>query len=89
MNAEFKETLLRLGLAQYLPIFAQSGFDDWHRLCHITESDFDLLVVKRGHRRKLQREIARRHSWPDYKPLPAGGIVCVEVLILEIVRSSD
>jgi hypothetical protein len=26
--------------------------------------------VRLGHRRKLQREIARRKKYPDYKPLP-------------------
>jgi hypothetical protein len=82
MNIEFKDTFIRLGLEQYLPIFAQSGFDNWHLLCNITESDLALLGVKRGHRRKLQREIARRHSWPDYEPLPAGGMVCHEFMIL-------
>jgi hypothetical protein len=34
--------------------------------------DFQLT----GHRRKIQREVARRHLWPDYDPLPADGIVC-------------
>src|SRR5690242_17167524 len=76
MNPELKQTFIRLGLEQYLPIFIRSGFGDWHLLCNITESDFALLGVKLGHRRKLQREIARRHLWPDYDPLPADGIVC-------------
>jgi hypothetical protein len=78
MDADFKQTFVRLGLEQYLPLFVRSGFHDWHFLCNITESDFALLGVKLGHRRKLQREIARRHFWPDYVPLPAGGIVCRE-----------
>jgi len=75
MDTEFKQTFVRLGLEQYLPIFVRSGFSDWHLLCNITESDFGVLGVKRGHRRKIQREIARRHLWPDKDPLPSGGIV--------------
>jgi hypothetical protein len=76
MNPEFKQTFIRLGLEQYLPIFVRLGFGNWHFLCNITESDFDLLGVKLGHRRRLQREIARRHLWPDYEPLPADRRVC-------------
>jgi hypothetical protein len=83
MNSDFKQTFIRLGLGQYLPIFVRSGFGDWHMLCDITESDFDLLGVKLGHRRKLQREVARRHLWPDDRPLPADGIVCREFSILK------
>jgi hypothetical protein len=45
MNPEFKQTFIRLGLEQYLPIFIRSGFGDWHLLCNITESDFALLGV--------------------------------------------
>jgi hypothetical protein len=76
MDIEFKQTFIRLGLEQYLPIFVGSGFSHWHLLCNITESDFGVLGVKRGYRRKIQREIARRHLWPDNDPLPADGIVC-------------
>jgi hypothetical protein len=79
MSPEFKQTFIRLGLEQYLPIFIRSGFGDWHLFCNITESDFALLGVKLGHRRKLQREIARRHLWPDCEPLPADGIAYREL----------
>jgi hypothetical protein len=82
MNREFQQTFILLGLEQYLPIFTQSGFGDWHLLCNITEFDFALLGVKLGHRRKLQREIARRHLWPDYDPLPADGIACRQFSVL-------
>ena len=82
MSPEFEQTFRRLGLEQYLPIFVRAGFGHWRFLCDITESDFDLLGVKLGHRRKLQREIARRHFWPDYEPLPADGMVCREFSIL-------
>lgn len=47
-----------LGIAQYLDIFLDQGFDSWDTILDITESDFDTLGVKLGHRRKLQRRIA-------------------------------
>ncbi|MCJ1478007.1 hypothetical protein MMC13_006682 [Lambiella insularis] len=50
--------LARLGLSQYTPEFVGEGFDTWETVLDITESDLDLLNVKLGHRRKLQREIA-------------------------------
>ncbi|EXJ79276.1 hypothetical protein A1O3_08778 [Capronia epimyces CBS 606.96] len=50
--------LERLGLEQYLDAFVGEGFDTWETLTDIQESDFDVLNVKLGHRRKLQRAIA-------------------------------
>jgi hypothetical protein len=47
-----------LGIAQYLDVFLQQGFDTWETILDITESDLDALGVKLGHRRKLQRRIA-------------------------------
>ena len=38
----------------------------------MTESDFDALEIRLGDRRKLQREIARRQSWPANSPLPTS-----------------
>jgi hypothetical protein len=37
---------------------SNKGFDTWETILDITESDFDALGVKLGHRRKLQRKIA-------------------------------
>ncbi|KAK4230508.1 hypothetical protein QBC38DRAFT_356957 [Podospora fimiseda] len=47
-----------LGISQYLSAFLDQGFDTWDTILDITESDFDALGVKLGHRRKLQRRIA-------------------------------
>ncbi|KAK3395850.1 hypothetical protein B0T20DRAFT_487401 [Sordaria brevicollis] len=47
-----------LGISQYLDSFVEQGFDTWETILDITESDLDVLGVKLGHRRKLQRRIA-------------------------------
>ncbi|KFY09201.1 hypothetical protein V492_05571 [Pseudogymnoascus sp. VKM F-4246] len=47
-----------LGITQYLDGFIDQGFDTWETILDITEPDFDVLGVKLGHRRKLQRRIA-------------------------------
>ncbi|KAK4158453.1 hypothetical protein C8A00DRAFT_39178 [Chaetomidium leptoderma] len=47
-----------LGITQYLDGFLEQGFDTWETILDITESDLDVLGVKLGHRRKLQRRIA-------------------------------
>lgn len=73
MTAEVERTLQELGLQQYLKDFLLAGFEDWDSLCHITESDLAVLNVRLGHRRKLQRGIARKHQWPAFKPLPTAG----------------
>lgn len=55
---ELDDIFADLGIAQYLDIFLEQGFDTWETILDITESDFDTLGVKLGHRRKLQRRIA-------------------------------
>lgn len=55
---ELEDILTELGLAQYLEDFIEHGFDSWQTVLDITESDFDALGVKLGHRRKIQRKIA-------------------------------
>jgi len=52
------EIFQELGIAEYLETFKDNGFDTWEIVLDITESDFDYLKVKLGHRRKLQRKIA-------------------------------
>jgi hypothetical protein len=70
-NADLEQSLGELGLEQYLTRFLQAGFNTWETLADISEDDLAALNVRLGHRRKLQREIARRRrSWPDYRPLP-------------------
>ncbi|EHL02497.1 putative High mobility group protein 20A [Glarea lozoyensis 74030] len=55
-----------LGIAEYLETFKANGFENWSVVLDITESDFDALGVKLGHRRKLQRKIANsRGLSPD------------------------
>ena len=43
--------LRRLSLLQYLPVFLEEGFNEVAVLCDITEEDFAVMNVKRGHRR--------------------------------------
>ena len=71
---EMEHILGELGLRQYLARFLRAGFSTWETLADISEDDLAALNVLLGHRRKLQREIARRKtSWPDYRPLPIGS----------------
>jgi hypothetical protein len=44
----------------YIHQFLEQGFDTWEAISGITESDFDALYVKPGHRRKLQQLIANQ-----------------------------
>ncbi|KAG9248534.1 hypothetical protein BJ878DRAFT_538253 [Calycina marina] len=55
---ELEAIFAELGLQQYLDDFVDQGFDTWETVLDITESDFDALNVKLGHRRKFQRKIA-------------------------------
>jgi len=61
-----------LGLNEYVPGCKNAGFLDWSSLDEITEDDMASINMRLGDRRKLQREIARRHRWPDYEPLPTS-----------------
>lgn len=55
---ELGNIFAELGISHYLQEFLEQGFDTWETILDITESDFDALGVKLGHRRKLQRRIA-------------------------------
>jgi HMG (high mobility group) box/SAM domain (Sterile alpha motif) len=55
---ELGDIFAELGISHYLQDFLEQGFDTWETILDITESDFDALRVKLGHRRKLQRKIA-------------------------------
>ncbi|KFY69712.1 hypothetical protein V498_10439, partial [Pseudogymnoascus sp. VKM F-4517 (FW-2822)] len=55
---ELAEIFDDIGLIQYLHSFLEQGFDTWETVLDITEPDFDVLGVKLGHRRRLQRKIA-------------------------------
>lgn len=71
MASELKQILEDIGLEQYLETFKSAGFYDWSALSTVTESELAAMNVLLGHRRRLQREIARRQAWPDRTPLPA------------------
>ncbi|OLL25257.1 High mobility group protein 20A [Neolecta irregularis DAH-3] len=58
-----------LGLESYSQIFCDEGFETWESLLDITEDDLEALGVKRGHRRRLQREIATCRGVPKDTPL--------------------
>jgi hypothetical protein len=63
---ELEAIFAELGISHYLNDFIEQGFDSWDTILDITESDFDALGVKLGHRRKLQRKIANsRGLSPD------------------------
>lgn len=55
---ELETVLSSLGMGQYYPSLVNAGFDTWGTLLDITEDDLDSLAVQRGHRRRLQQEIA-------------------------------
>ncbi|KAL8779599.1 MAG: hypothetical protein Q9213_006861 [Squamulea squamosa] len=63
--ADLKPFLSSCGLLQYHERFVEAGFDTWETLQDITESDLDSLDVQRGHRRRLQQEIAHTLSSGD------------------------
>jgi hypothetical protein len=82
---ELENIFADLGLSCYLGDFVKQGWDTWEKVLNITESDFDALGVKLGHRRRLQRRIRaaalssrafgssdRASTWPfpDAKDIP-------------------
>ncbi|KUJ10831.1 uncharacterized protein LY89DRAFT_739817 [Mollisia scopiformis] len=66
---ELQATLEDLGLQEYLSRLVEHGFDTWDSLAGITETDMAALGIKLGHRRRLQRENARRLGYPANEPL--------------------
>jgi hypothetical protein len=73
MAAELNQILGELGLGQYFHGCLRAGFRNWELLSNITEAQLAAIKFRLGHRRKLQREIARRQlQWPNHKPLPTA-----------------
>jgi len=70
MAAELQHFLTGLDLAQYFLPCLQHGIQTWEAFINTTEAEYDTLDIRRGHRRRIQREIARRKAWPDNRPLP-------------------
>lgn len=74
--ADLESILAWLDMSDYYDRFLQAGFDSWPDLCEITEIDLEALAVERGHRRRLQKEIARSRqlihspSTSAYQPIP-------------------
>ena len=56
--SDLKSRLSSYGMAQYYLRFAEAGFGTWETILDITEDDLESLGVQRGHRRRLQQEIA-------------------------------
>jgi hypothetical protein len=67
--SELESTLRDLDLQQYFSDLVEHGFDTWDNLSSIKETDMAVLGIKLGHRRKLQREIARRQGYLDNSTL--------------------
>ncbi|KAM3066849.1 hypothetical protein ACMFMF_009902 [Clarireedia jacksonii] len=72
---DLAEIFAELGISHYLHDFIEQGFDSWDTILDITESDFDALGVKLGHRRKLQRKIANSRGLSSDRALasPTGA----------------
>ncbi|CAG8444335.1 5142_t:CDS:2 [Ambispora leptoticha] len=67
--SQVKEFLRKCNLLEYYERFIAEGFDDLQSLLDVTESDLIAMDVKRGHRRRLQREIATVKGFPSDSPL--------------------
>lgn len=72
MARDLEPVFRELGLSQYLDAFVDQGFDSWETILDIQESDLDVLGVKLGHRRKLQRRIANARGVASGISLPAS-----------------
>ncbi|RVD83545.1 uncharacterized protein DFL_007930 [Arthrobotrys flagrans] len=68
--SELREILDRLGLSQYLGRLIEEGFDRWDTILDIQETDLAYMGFKLGHRRVLQRAIARDRGIPEHEPIP-------------------
>jgi hypothetical protein len=66
---ELGDIFAELGISHYLHDFLEQGFDTWETILDITESDFDALGVKLGHRRKIQRKIANTRGFSSDRAL--------------------
>ena len=67
--SDLRATLEELGLQEYESRLFEHGFDTWNSLANINETDMDTIGIKLGHRRKIQRENARRFGHPANEPL--------------------
>ncbi|KAL8732877.1 MAG: hypothetical protein Q9166_002478 [cf. Caloplaca sp. 2 TL-2023] len=63
--ADLKSLLSSFGMLMYHDRLVEAGFDSWETILDITENDLEILNVQRGHRRRLQQEIARTLRFGD------------------------
>jgi hypothetical protein len=70
---DLKGRLASIGLEQYHNSLVSSGFDSWESTLGVSEDNLVTLGFKRGHRRRLQRQIATDSGYPLHEPLPHVG----------------
>ncbi|KAF5870447.1 putative hmg box protein [Botrytis fragariae] len=75
-DRELQLILNRLQMLCYLNRLVDAGFDNWKVVKDITEKDMQILGMKLGHIRKLQREIATSRGWPQSAPLNGPYVCC-------------
>ncbi|GET62903.1 chromatin-associated protein [Rhizophagus irregularis DAOM 181602=DAOM 197198] len=66
---QVRDFLKKCNLLEYYDRFISEGFDQLQSLLDVTEADLIAMDVKRGHRRRLQREIATIKGIPSNIPL--------------------
>ncbi|KAG9293880.1 hypothetical protein G9A89_019218 [Geosiphon pyriformis] len=66
---QIREILRKCNLMEYYERLIAEGFDDLQSLLEVTETDLIAMDVKRGHRRRLQREISTLKGVPASLPL--------------------
>src|ERR1700712_4425707 len=70
---DLRGRLASIGLEEYHNSLVSSGFDSWESVLGVSEDNLATLVFKRGHRRKLQRQIATDRGYPLNEPLQHAG----------------
>lgn len=71
MNSlQVRDFLRKCNLLEYYDRFIAEGYDQLQSLLDVTEADLIAMDVKRGHRRRLQREIVTAKGVPPNIPLP-------------------
>ncbi|RIA87146.1 hypothetical protein C1645_777912 [Glomus cerebriforme] len=71
---QVRDFLKKCNLLEYYDRFISEGFDQLQSLLDVTEADLKAMNVKRGHRRRLQREIATIKGIPLNTPLFIQGL---------------
>lgn len=83
---DLADIFAELGISHYLQEFIEQGFDSWDTILDITESDFDVLGVKLGHRRKIQRRIANTRGVSSDTALDPRNTPPIERFVEELPR---